>query len=78
MEFEMINGKIIENPLSNKKKIEANSQEAPIELDDFDYSIPQLPITNNILKFIIGKINVINDKIEFHNPTIHPRPNTTT
>lgn len=64
----MINGKITEKLPSNVKKIKTNSQEVLIELDDFEYFIPQppqLPTTKDILKVIIEKINVINDKFDF-------------
>lgn len=68
MKFEIINGKVTENPPSNKKKRKVNIQETPIEIDNFDYSIPQppqLPTTYDLLKVLIGKINLINDKFDF-------------
>lgn len=54
-----------DNPSSNEKKRKANDQQASIELEDFDYFIPQLPSVENILKVIIGKINMINENFDF-------------
>ena len=42
-----------------------NDQEALVDLEDFDYDIPQLPIAEDLLKIIIKKLNKINDKIDF-------------
>lgn len=43
MRFEILNGKVTENPPSSDKKRKENSQQEAIEIDDFDYSIPQPP-----------------------------------
>lgn len=64
MTYEINNGKVMENPL-NEKERNMNNQEAPIKLDNFDYSIPQLPLTEYLLKVLIANINVINYKIYF-------------
>lgn len=64
MKYEIIDGKVIENP-SNEKNRKVSKQEAPIDLRNFDYSIPQRPSTDDLLKVLIRNIYVINDKIYF-------------
>lgn len=61
MRYEIINGKVIENP-SNGKKRKVDDQESPIDLEYFDYIIPQL---KNLLKVIIKKLDMKYDKINF-------------
>lgn len=46
---EIIEAKMIEKP-SNKKKRKVDDLKAPIDLEDFDYIIPHLPSTEDILK----------------------------
>lgn len=43
MRFEIINGKVTKKPISNEKNRKPSDQEIPIEIDDFDYFIPQPP-----------------------------------
>lgn len=61
---EIIEAKVIEKP-SNKKKRKVDNLKAPIDLEDFDYIIPHLPSTEDILKVIIKKHDMTNDKIDF-------------
>lgn len=68
MKFEIINGKMTGKKPLNEKKRKVKSQEAPIEIDNFDYphpQLPQLPTIKDILKIIRGNIYVVNDKIDF-------------
>lgn len=51
-----------------RRREKKKNQEIPIEIDNFDYSIPQpsqLPSTEDLLKVITRKKNVINDKFNF-------------
>lgn len=65
MKFEIINRRITQNPSSNEKKRKSKSQEIPLEIDISNNIIPQLPTIKDILKIINGKIDVINDRIDF-------------
>lgn len=48
--FAIINGKIIQKPSTGKKiEIEQQNQEAPMNLEDFDYDILEMPIAEDIL-----------------------------
>ena len=64
MKYELINGKIIENAPSNEKKRKSKNREIPIEIESLD-DFPQILTTKYFLKIVSGKIDVINDKINF-------------
>lgn len=59
---------------SSENKRKDNDQESPLELDYFDHTIPQLPLTKELLKVMIVKINVINNKIDFITRHFIPDP----
>lgn len=64
MRYEIIDGNLIENT-SNEKKSKMDDQEAPLDVEDFDSDIPQLPSYEDILKVIIMKLDTTNDEIDF-------------
>lgn len=52
--YEIIDGKIIEKPSKvNKRKME--NQETPMNLEDFDYDIPELSSAEGLLKNTIKR-----------------------
>lgn len=42
-----------------------DDREAHIDIEDFDFIIPQLPSTKHLLKVIIKKLDVTKDKTDF-------------
>lgn len=76
MKYEIIGGKVNENP-SNEKKRKIGDQEAHIELEDFDYSSPQLSSSEDLLKVMIKKVYMKNDN-QLYNSSLYPRHATTT
>lgn len=64
MRYEIIYEKVIVKP-SKENKRNMDNQETRTDLEDLDYDIPQLPLTKHLLKIIIKKLYMINDKIDF-------------
>lgn len=50
---------------SKGKKRKVEDQEALVNLEDFEYDIPQIPLTKDILNIIIINLEKINDNINF-------------
>lgn len=62
----IINWKTIQKPSrGNKRGIEQESLETPMNLEDFYYGIPKIPSAEDLLKKIIKRLNMTNEKINF-------------
>lgn len=65
MHYELKNGKIIWKPFTNKRKRKSSSQDIPIEIIENDDSSPQILTTRDLMKRLFGKIEILNEKIDF-------------
>lgn len=63
---EIINEKSIQTPSKGKKRgTEEKNQEAPKNLEDLEYSIPETPFVKDLLNEIIKNLKRTNEKINF-------------
>lgn len=63
MRYKVFNGKVIQKPSKGNKR--GMWQEAPVDLEDFNYDIPKMSYAEDLLKETIKILNCKNDKINF-------------
>lgn len=64
--YEIINGKIISNPSKGKKRgMGQQNLEAPMNLEYFEYDIPEIVSVEDLLEEIIKRLKRTNEKINF-------------